>query len=408
MEKNVNLTEGKTRKRKASDEAQTFPHLALDELNEDLLEKILSCLPASSFFRLRSVCKRWSSVSASTTFRIACSQIPFRDPWFLMVDQDLDHSIILDISERNWKSLNKPRCVNQSNQASWIAVASSGGLVCFRSTTGEFMACNPLTGTCREVPPAHETQPLLAIAMSSSHKNSSSYRIVLVAGELPNLCYRVFDSEKNKWEGEVSLYRKAESSPETELAGGDTLYFLNKSGDVVATNMQRNPSRQFLAVMSIKDGEEIAYFLSHSGSVVACNITRRTFHEYPRLLPVCYEYSIDVVICNKEMAVVVLSEFFETASLRLWRFSEVEKAWKQVAAMPPAMSHELFGKKADINCVGCGNMIFVCINSNDFSRYVIYNVVTNEWLELPKCIVDGKAKDFMSVFSFEPRLEASV
>ncbi|PKU61393.1 F-box only protein 13 [Dendrobium catenatum] len=217
MEKIVNLTEGKTRKRKASDEAQTFPHLAFDELNKDLLEKILSCLPASSFFRLRSVCKRWISVSASTTFRIACSQIPFKDPWFLMVDQDLDHSIILDINERNWKNLNKPRCVNQSNQASWIVVASSGSLVCFRSTTGEFMACNPLTGTSREVPPAHKTQPLLALAMSSSHKNSSSYRIVLVPGELPNLCYRVFDSEKNKWDGEVLLYRKAESLPELLL-----------------------------------------------------------------------------------------------------------------------------------------------------------------------------------------------
>ncbi|PKU85735.1 F-box only protein 13 [Dendrobium catenatum] len=183
MEKIVNLTEGKTRKRKASDEAQTFPHLAFDELNKDLLEKILSCLTASSFFRLHSVCKRWSSVSASTTFRIACSQIPFRDPWFLMVD----------------------------------VVASSGSLVCFRSTTGEFMACNPLTGTSREVPPAHETQPLLTLAMSSSHKNSSSYRIVLVAGELPNLCYRVLYSEKNKWAGEVLLYRKAESLPELLL-----------------------------------------------------------------------------------------------------------------------------------------------------------------------------------------------
>ncbi|XP_020586278.1 F-box only protein 13-like, partial [Phalaenopsis equestris] len=362
-----------------------FAHLAFNELSQDLLEEILSWLPASSFFRLRSVCKRWSSVAASPTFSISCSHIPFRDPWFLMVDQDLDHSFILDTSEGNWKRLNRPSCFNQSNQASWIAVASSGGLVCFRSNMGEFMVSNLLTGACREIPPARETQPLLAVAVSSSHSNSFSYRIVLVAGELPNLPYRVFDSEQNQWEDEVMLARKPEGSPETDLAG-DTVYFLNKSGDVVATSMQRNPSRQFSAVLSIKDGEEIVYFLSHLGLVVACNIAKNTFHEYPMLLPVSSEYSVDVVLCMKEMVVVLMSDLFETASLRLWRFSEAKRAWQQVIAMPPVMSHEFYGKKADINCVGCGDMIFVCLNSSEFSRCVIFNVGTNEWLELLKCL----------------------
>ncbi|WOL09396.1 hypothetical protein Cni_G18149 [Canna indica] len=46
---------GKSRKRKAK-EAPIIPSL-LDELNQDLVERVLSWLPASSFFRLLSVCK---------------------------------------------------------------------------------------------------------------------------------------------------------------------------------------------------------------------------------------------------------------------------------------------------------------------------------------------------------------
>ncbi|KAH0969707.1 hypothetical protein GBA52_028303 [Prunus armeniaca] len=76
-----------TRKRKSQEEdnciSSTF---YMDELNEDLLERVLSRLPTSAFFRLTSVCKRWKSVASSPSFKLACSQIASRDPWFFMVD----------------------------------------------------------------------------------------------------------------------------------------------------------------------------------------------------------------------------------------------------------------------------------------------------------------------------------
>lgn len=402
----MSLTIGRRKRRLVLVEEETnpCPDLALDELNQDILEKILSCLPSSSFFRLRSVCRRWNSVFLSTAFRIACSQIRHRDPWFLMVDQDLDHSVVFDTSAGDWKNLNRPTRFNQADR-DWIAVASSGGLVCFRGASGELMVCNPLTGNCREIPPANPSRLPVALAMRSSYGNC--YRIVVVSGELPDLCYRVFDSETTRWGEEVVLVRAADSSPEAEV--DDMAYFIDKSGDVVATNIQRNPSKQFSAVLSVKNSEEILYFLNHLGLIVACNFTLGTFREYPNLLPACSECSIDVVLCGEEMMVVLLSEFLETASLRLWKFCEVEREWKQAAAMAPATSHEFYGKKADINCAGSGDLILVCLNSVEFSsRYVMYNVVGDEWVELPECFVDGKGKDFMAAFSFEPRLEVDV
>ncbi|XP_068663891.1 F-box only protein 13-like isoform X1 [Aristolochia californica] len=401
MEQDQNMSLTKTRKRKAAE----VDHFSLDELNQDLLEGVLSWLPTSSFLRLCSVCKRWSSIATSQTFKLACSRVPTRDPWFFMVDPHLDQSIVFDTTEKNWKNLNYPSLLRQTQNAKSIPVASSGGLVCFRTVSGNFIISNPVTGACRELPsafPAGQTQAIQAIAMHST--NCPSYRLVLVYGEFPHLSVKVYDSDKNQWEDEFSLSRKA--SQESDSSGDETVYFLSKAGDVIATNMQRSPSKQYSSVITVKGGEEVIYFLSFSGTVVACNLAQRTFSEYPRLLPVFFEYSIDLVECGGELLVVVLSEFLESATLRVWKFSEREKSWHHVAAMPPAMSHDFYGKKADINCVGCGDLMLICVNSGEFSGYVLCNLISNEWIELPKCVLNGKSKEFMSAFAFEPRIEA--
>ncbi|KAI3912891.1 hypothetical protein MKW98_012833 [Papaver atlanticum] len=415
-----------------------------DQLNQDLLEKVLSWLPTSTFYRSRSVCKRWNSIAESASFKLACQQVPTRDPWFFMVhNSHLDQSIVFDTSQNDWKHLNNKRprhnreiqhqseltTDSSSSRNDLIPVAASGGLVCFRSTgSGAFLVSNPVTGASRELPALPATannQNIHAIAMNSTSKQS--YRLVLVSGELPNLAVSVYESGKDCWEEEIKLKRQkaegkaadgGEEDDSSDAAGGgggdEVLYFLSKTGDVVATNMQRSPSKQYSSVIAVKNGEEIIYFLSSSGTVVACNLAKETFFEYPRMLPVCYEYSIDVVECRGEMLAVVLSEFLETASLRVWRFSEEEKeekdrTWRQIAVMPPCMSHELHGKKADINCVGSGDeKLMICVNSSKVSRYLMCDLETNGWTELPKCVVDGKPKEFMSAFSFEPRIEACV
>ena len=393
------------KKRKAAEEAEMISVISFDELNEDLLEKVLAWLPAASFCRLRLVCKRWNSVATSATFKIACSQIPYRDPWFLMVGQELNQSIVFDTSEWKWRSISHQNLLCRNT----VPVASSGGLICFQTISGDFVVGNPVTGACRELPPAtptRDTQTLHAVAMNSSPKDQS-YRIVLVFGELSKLAAKVFDAAKGLWEDEVMLVCKVGNSSETEITGDEPLYFLSKSGDVVATNMQRSPSKQYSSVL-INDDGEVVYFLSHTGTVMACNLADKTFIELPRLLPVYSEYSIDLVEYQGEMAVVILSEFLESASLRVWRFSKDNRLWQQVAAMPPRMSHEFYGKKADINCVSSADKIFICINASEFSRHVMCDIVTNEWVELPRCYVNGKAREFMSALSFEPRVEASV
>lgn len=385
---------------------------SLDDLNEDLFERILSWLPTSTFFSLTSVCKRWKSVAASASFKLACSHIPSREPWFFMVAPNLNQSIIFDSAKSTWRRLNHPPLLQEDSNQSCIPVAASGGLICYRKLSGNFIVCNPLTGSCSELPPLHfapQHQPLNAIVMSTTSKDQLSYKIVLVFGEPPDLLFKVYNSSSGCWEDETALRRKVDdNSVEYDSSDDNVAYFLSKAGIVVATNMQRSPSKQYSSVVTNKDGEEIVYFLSSSGRVVACNLACKCFFEYPRLLPFFSEYSIDVVECNGEMLVVLLSEFLETASLRVWKYDVANRGWYQIAAMPAAMSHEWNGKKADINCVGAGNQIFICLNSTKLCTYILCDLVTHKWIELPNCCTNGQVIDFMSAFSFEPRIEASV
>ncbi|KAJ8531323.1 hypothetical protein K7X08_026757 [Anisodus acutangulus] len=394
----------------------------LDELNQDLLERVLSWLPTSTFLRLSSVSKRWKSAATSPVFHSACSQIPSRDPWFYMVDSSQSSEFknqqhfVYDSSEMNWKFLNYPsnfleeKQQNDSlNLSNFLPVAASGGLLCFHdSENAEFVICNPVTSSFRKLPSFDYSDTLCAIGMISIQE---AYKVFLIFGETPNLSCRIYNSVTNSWEESAFLSRKSLQSCSTDDDEEDddrVLYFLSKCGNVVATEIQKNPCKQYSSITTTKDGQEILCFLNSSGKVMVCNLAEKHFFEYPRLLPLHHEYSIDLVECGGELFMVVLSELLETASLRVWRFDEKEWTWNQVLAMPAAISHEFYGKKVDINCSGTGEQMFVCIsNSADEScRYFLCNLIGNEWTELPACSgVDGY---FSCAFSFQPRIEASV
>ncbi|KAJ7966329.1 F-box only protein [Quillaja saponaria] len=413
MECNDQQSSRISRKRKSPEKMDhlTVNNFPLDDLNQDLLERVLSWLPTSTFFCLTAVCKRWKSIGASESFKLACSHIPSRDPWFFMVSPNFNQSIVFDSAERSFKRLNHLPLLQKDSNQDCMPVAASGGLICYRKLSGNFIVCNPVTGSCCELPPlplAQQSQSLHAVVMSTSSKYHLSYKIVLVFGELPNLSFKVFNSSIGCWGEQTAFRRKADESHAFDSTDENVLYFLNKAGNVMATNMQRSPSKQYSSVITNRDGQEIIYFLSSSGTVLACNLTCKSFYEYPRLLPVFCEYSIDVVECKGDMLVVLLSEFLESASLKVWKYDEGNRSWQQIAAMPPAMSHEWYGKKVDINCVGAGDQVLICLNSSELCSYILYDLVTNSWVELPKCSMNGEAIEFMSAFSFEPRIEASV
>ena len=407
---------GKKRKRAAA---------GLGDLHDDMLERVLARLPPASYFRLRGVSRRWRAAAESTTFRAACARVPARDPWFLMLEESGHQGP----EEQNKQLPARPTAVFDSAERAWARwrgapvaapVAAAGGLVLYRdAATGELTVVNPLTGASRALPqpPSSAAGALQAVAMYGS-----PYRVVLILGELPDLSMASYDSTADAWEVPVALTRKAEDdeassrervAEEGEGGGDDTVYFLSKSGDVVATTMQRSASREYSSAVACRgsgSGDAVAYFLSRSGTVVACDLARRAFAELPRILPAYHEYSIGVVACGGAAYAVVLSELLDTASLRVWEHAG--GAWRQVAAMPPAMSHAFRGAKADVNCVGHGDRLMVCVSSGDAAARGCFlcDVRTNRWEELPgRTDGDGEAATgFVAALSFEPRMEAAV
>ncbi|CAN8229600.1 unnamed protein product [Cochlearia groenlandica] len=413
----------KSRDDEEEDYALSFP---MDKLNDDILERVLSWLPTSSYFRLTCVCKRWRSTESSKSFKLACAQIPFRDPWFFMVDNDHDSSssFFFDSADKTWKILNNHRLLRRD----FIPVASSVGLLCFRSSvSGDFLLRNPLTGSSREIPSLHNNnKPLQAVAMAAT-LSPSGYKLVTISGEIPNLSFRIYESSSYSWSKSEELKHKDPSLHDDDDDDDDDydydyddddddddvgiVYFLSKTGHVVVASnkLQRSLSKQYSSVITVKDNVETLYFLSFTGTIIACDLTNQCFNELPKLIPPCQEYSIDLVECNGTMFVILLSEFYETASLRIWKLENNE--WVHVGMLPPAMSHELYGKKGDINCVGGGrNKILVCFNANHpcvCFGYFVYDIVEEEWSSLPRCFKDGEAVDFVSALSFQPRIEAT-
>ncbi|KAG2249965.1 hypothetical protein Bca52824_089593 [Brassica carinata] len=313
------------RKRKSRDEQDYTVTLAsaafpMDELSDDVLERVLSWLPTSSFLRMTSVCKRWKSTQSSKSFNLACSQVPLRDPWFFMIPNDSNSStFVYDSTENSWKNLNHRR-----NRRGFVPVASSGGLLCFRcSVSGDFFLCNPITGSSRDLPSLasqDNSKPLQAVAMTAL--TPSNYKLVAISGEAPNLCFRFYESGSGSWSKELNLEKKNDGDEYNDSSDDETgaVYFLSKTGTVVVAtnNLQRSPSKQYSSVITVKDNAETVYFLSSYGTIMACDLTKRCFTELPKLLPPFLEYSIDLVECNGIMFVVLLSEFYESASLRIW------------------------------------------------------------------------------------------
>ncbi|KAM0901715.1 hypothetical protein ACQ4PT_019789 [Festuca glaucescens] len=404
---------GGSKKRKHE---QSAPDLG--QLHEDMLERVLARLPPASFFRLRGVCRRWRDAAGSPAFLAACASVPARDPWFLMLSERQEERrppIAFDAAEGTWA-----RCRGAPGLGP-VPVAAAGGLVLYRAPdTGALTVANPLTGASRALPPP----PPAAATLQAVAMYGSPYRVVLILGKLTDLSMSAFDPSTNAWADAVPLSRKPDASPaprgenegdnENDEDDDGTVFFLSKSGAVMASTTQRSPSREHSSAVTCRpDGSDaVAYFLSSSGAVVSCDLARRAYAELPRVLPAHAEHSIDVAACGGRAYAVVLTEYLDTASLRVWEF--LEGAWTQAAAMPPAMSHGFYGAKADVNCVGHGGRIMVCVSSGEEggpNGCFLCDVGSNRWEELPRCVDadgDGAAADFVAAFSFEPRMEVAV
>ncbi|BBG97612.1 Galactose oxidase/kelch repeat superfamily protein [Prunus dulcis] len=149
-------------------------------LPDDLLERILACLPVASIFRARCVCKGGMRFSNEPT------------------------GYAYDPILRKWYGIELP-CIETSN---WF-IASSCGLVCFMDNDSrtELYVCNPITKTHKKLrdPPGLRFSDYSALAVSVNRK-SHGYTISIVKSKQVtgnffqwDVSVHIYDSETMRW-----------------------------------------------------------------------------------------------------------------------------------------------------------------------------------------------------------------
>ncbi|XAR48187.1 hypothetical protein NMG60_11030923 [Bertholletia excelsa] len=164
---------------------------------EDLLEAVLARLPIATFFRFRSVCRKWNSLLTSNSFSQQCNQVLQAQPWFYTIThENVSTGAMYDPSLKKW---HHPTVPDFPTKLIVLPVASAGGLVCFLDVGyRRIYVCNPLTRSFKELPARSvRVWSRVAVGMTlAGELTGGGYKILCVGcdGE-----YEIFDSADNSW-----------------------------------------------------------------------------------------------------------------------------------------------------------------------------------------------------------------
>ncbi|XP_021300544.1 F-box only protein 6, partial [Herrania umbratica] len=167
------------------------------EFPEDLFEAVIARLPVATYFRFRSVCRKWNSLLDSQSFSQHCAEVPQANPWFYTIThENMNVGAMYDPSFRKW---HHPTITFLPAKMIALPVASAGGLVCFLDIGHRnFYVCNPLTQSFKELPARSvKVWSRVAVGMTlNGYSTGRGYKILWVGcdGE-----YEVYDSVKNSW-----------------------------------------------------------------------------------------------------------------------------------------------------------------------------------------------------------------
>ncbi|OAY75648.1 F-box only protein 6 [Ananas comosus] len=340
---------------------ETMEQKIWKELPEELLEAVIARLPIATFFRFRSVCKKWNSLLTSTSFAKSYSEVPRSYPWLITVTYNMEsRGAMYDPSLRKWHYPSIPFL-----PISYVIcpVASAGGLICFADMRQKcFYICNPLTGSFRKLPPGPvPVQPQLAVGMTLNGTTSTGgYKVLCVAY---NRDYGVFDSLNNSWTwlGAVPPSIKlpiAMSFMSQAISIGGAIYFMRAEADGILSYHVNNGSwKQFIIPLPQ-------------------NLKDHALAEFEGRLML-------VGLLSKKAATCVC----------LWELQKMTLLWKEVDRMPNVWCLQLFGKHVRMACLGNRGILFLSLKlwwtdrlgTFNISSLVTYDMSSKEWQKVPDC-----------------------
>ncbi|THG05128.1 hypothetical protein TEA_012934 [Camellia sinensis var. sinensis] len=360
----------------ATSSTEIMEHQIWKEFPEDLYEAVIARLPIATFFRFRSVCKKWNSLPTSHSFSQQCARVPQAQPWFYTIThENANTGAMYDPSSKKWHHPTNPAL---PTKLIVLPVASIGGLVCFLDIGHRsFFVSNPLTQSFKELPARSvKVWSRVAVGMTLNEDSTSGgYKILWVGCEGE---YEVYDSIKNSWArlgnmpSTIKLPLSLNFKSQAVSIDG-TLYFMRTDPDgIVSYNMVTGLWNQFVIPSPL--------------------------HLSDHALAECGGQIILVGLLTKNAATCVC----------IWELQKMTLLWKEVDRMPNIWCLEFYGKHVRMTCLGNKGLLMLSLRSRQMNRLVSYDVSSKEWLKVPGCTLPrGRKRQWIACgTAFHPCLAA--
>ncbi|PIN11310.1 hypothetical protein CDL12_16091 [Handroanthus impetiginosus] len=346
------------------------------EFPEDLFEAVIARLPIATFFRFRSVCRKWNSLLTSQSFSQQCAQVKQSQSWFYTIThENVNTGAIYDPSLKKW---HHPTVPALPTKLIVLPVASAGGLICFLDIGHRsFYVCNPLTRSFKELPARSvNVWSRVAVGMTLNGDSASSgYKILWVGCEGE---YEVYDSTKNSWTCPGSMPPNiklplALNFRSQAVSVDGTLYFMRSRPDgILSYDMKNGTWKQFVIP-------------------APPHLTDHTLAE-----------------CGGRIMLVGLLTKNAATCVCIWELQKMTLLWKEVDRMPNIWCLEFYGKHVRMTCLGNKGLLMLSLRSRQMNRLVTYDLSSREWLKVPGCVLPrGRKRQWIACgTAFHPCLTA--
>lgn len=343
---------------------------------EDLFEAVIARLPIATYFRFRSVCRKWNSLLTSQSFSQQCAQVKQAKSWFYTIThENVNTGAMYDPSLKKW---HHPTVPALPTKLIVLPVASAGGLICFLDIGHRsFYVCNPLTRSFKELPVRSvKVWSRVAVGMTLNGSSASSgYKILWVGCEGD---YEVFDSAENSW------IRPGSMPPNIKLplalnfrsqavSVDGTLYFMRSDPDgLLSYDMETGMWKQYAIP-------------------VPAHLSDQTLAE-----------------CGGRIMLVGLLTKNAATCVCIWELQKMTLLWKEVDRMPNIWCLEFYGKHVRMTCLGNKGLLMLSLRSRQMNRLVTYDLSSGEWLKVPGCVLPrGRKRQWIACgTAFHPCLTA--
>eukprot|EP00249_Psilotum_nudum_P024099 c29092_g1_i3 orf=2647-3849(+) len=365
-----------------------------DKLPQELAERVLACLPVASVFQCRSVCKKWMSILTSSSFLDLWAKVSPQVSWFLVYNNSHGFAAFSPATNR-WNNIPIfARCSLDPRQV--LLMASSGGLLCFRSRNTEFTTltvCNPVTKTFRVLPDMLQIRYIDILGMVAD-RNSNSYKILVTGTTESSVGYSItelYDSSTESWVHHCHSER-------------DCLQFWYEVHAIWCEGF-------FYCLTMMPISSTQGYRL------LAYDMQQKDWFDLSVKIPSNNLRCPSLLACQGRLLLtgkIVVENTIK--SVCIWELDRISLKWKEIDSMPAFILNKIHVPHfLVIQCFG--NSDLICFSRYRGSQSVMYDLSRKTWHWIPDNNVckERKAQDTTALdrnnlvgMSFEPSLASKV